>query len=173
MKTIYLLSLVLLSILILTFSCSKPEDGDEHCPEGYSGKNCDIQVTPDTVFITQINVTRFPANNVQEETWDATSDADIFVKLFQNDELFWTSTTVYQNADTATTYKFIDITVALFDPMAQYSIQLYDQDNASEDDFMGGISFLSYFDDNGFPELLILDDGGKVAFELDLEYFWE
>lgn len=173
MKTTYLSILIILSILILNFSCSKPEDGDEHCPEGYSGKNCDGQITPDTVFITKINVTRFPATNVQEETWDATSDADIFLQVWQNDELIWTSTMVYPNAQADTNYLFKDISVGLFDPMAQYSIQLYDQDNASEDDFMGGINFISYYDDNGFPELLVLDDGGKVAFELDLEYLWE
>lgn len=161
-------------LLILNFSCSKTEDGDEHCPEGWTGKNCDVQVTPDSVFVTKIIVSRFLATNIQGQSWDATSDADIFVQIWKNNEQVWSSTMVHQNATSDTNYIFIpETTLALTDPLAQYSIQLYDQDNASEDDYMGGINFISYFNDNGFPELLILDDGGDVAFELSLEYSWE
>lgn len=165
--------IVLAALLILNFSCSKTEDGDEHCPEGWSGKNCDVQVTPDSVFVIEINVTRFPATNIQGQGWDATSDADIFVQIWKNNEQVWSSSMVHQNVTPDTNYIFIPgTTLALSDPLAQYSIQLYDQDNASEDDYMGGINFISYSDDNGFPELLILDDGGEVAFELSLEYSW-
>ena len=45
---------LLAALLILNFSCSKTEDGDEHCPEGWSGKNCDVQVMPDSVFVIEI-----------------------------------------------------------------------------------------------------------------------
>ena len=161
-------------LLILNFSCSKTENDNSHCPEGYTGDNCDVQLTPDSVFITQIKVTRFPDLNIQGQSWDATSDADIFVQIWQNNEHIWSSTMVHQNVIANTNYIFIPSdTIALTDPLAQYAIQLYDQDNASDDDYMGGINFISYYDDNGFPELLILDDGGEVAFELDLEYSWE
>jgi len=166
--------ILMAALLILNFSCSKTEDNNEHCPEGYTGDNCDVQITPDSVFMTQINVTRFPATNIQGQSWDATSDADIFVQIWQNNEHIWSSTMVHQNALADTNYIFIPTdTIALTDPLAQYAIQLYDQDNASDDDYMGGINFISYYSDNGFPELLILDDGGEVAFELSLEYSWE
>ncbi len=177
MKTHLVLALskiVMVILLFLNFSCSKIETGDEQCPEGYTGKNCDIQVTPDTVFVTKINVTRFPALNIQGQGWDETGNADIFVQILKNDEPLWNSTMVHQNATPDTNYIFIPVTtLALSDPLAQYAIQLYDQDDADDDDYMGGVNFISYYDDNGFPGLLILDDGGEVAFELSLEYLWE
>ncbi len=175
MKKLHISSLLILIVLFFSISCSKTEDGDEHCPEGYTGKNCDIQITPDTVFITEIKVLRFPASNILEENWDTNSNADIYVQVWQNNEQIWNSTMIFANAisDTGTQYRFIPAdTIALTDQMAQYAIQLFDQDNASEDDYMGGINFISYSNNNGFPESMILDDGDKVAFELLLEYVW-
>lgn len=175
MRKLHLSSFLILALLFLSISCSKTEDGDEHCPEGYTGKNCDIQITPDSVFITKIMVLRFPATNFQEENWDSTSNADIYIQVWQNNEQIWSSTMIYANAisDTGIQYRFIPTdTIVLTDPMAQYAIHLYDQDNASEDDYMGGINFIYYSNNNGFPQSMILDDGDKVAFELSLEYAW-
>lgn len=168
-----LFKLLLSIIIIFNFSCSKIEYGDEHCPDGYSGKNCDVQIAPNSVFITQINVTRFPATNLFGHNWDTINNADIFIQVWQNDEEIWSSTKVYENAVNNTTYIFIPTdTIALTDRMAQFAIQLYDKDNTTED-YMGGINFISYSDNNGFPELLILYDGGELGFELSLEYSWE
>lgn len=175
MKNLHLSNLLILTLLFLSISCSKTEDGDEHCPEGYTGKNCDIQITPDSVIITKVKVLRFPASNIQDEDWDETSNADIYIQVWQNNEQIWSSTMIYANAisDTGIQYSFLPVdTIALTDPLSQYAIQLYDQDDDSEDDYMGGINFISYSHNNGFPELMILDDEGIVAFELNLEYNW-
>ncbi len=166
--------LLIITLLIVNFSCSKIEDGDEHCPEGYSGKSCDEQIAPDSIFVTEINVTRFPATNLQGDNWDATSNADIYVEIWKNNEQIWVSSTVLQNVPADTNYFFIPSdTLALTDPMAQYAIHLYDQDEDGESDYIGGLNFISYTDDNGFPEWMILDERGEVAFELNLEYSWE
>lgn len=166
--------LIIIVLLLIIFSCSKIDDGDEHCPEGYTGGNCDIQITPDSVIVTKIKVIRFPEINAQFKNWDDDSRADIYPQLWYNNELIWTSRTVYENALSDYVYTFTPIdTIALTDPMAQYAIQLYDEDEDGDDDYMGGINFLSYYSDNGFPELLLLDDGGDIAFELSLEYLWD
>ena len=167
-----LIKLTLSTLLIINFSCSKTETGDEHCPEGYTGKNCDLQITPDSVFVTKINIIRFPAANIPGHNWDTTSDADIFVQVRQNNVEIWRSTKVFANASPDTNYIFKTDTLVLTDQMAQYAIHLYDKDDSS-DEYMGGINFLSYTYNNGFPELLIIDDGSEVAAELSLEYAWK
>ncbi len=165
--------LLLATMLLINFACSKTENGDEHCPEGYTGKNCDVQIIPDSIFIKSINIVRFPATNIPGQSWDPDSDADIFVQVRQNNEEIWTSTKVYGNAAPDTNYIFRADTLSLVDQMAQYAIHLYDLDDAGEIEYMGGINFISYSENNGFPELLILDDGSEVAVELSLEYSWE
>lgn len=171
--SIVLSCVLIFAMLILNFSCSKTDIGDEHCPEGYRGNNCDVQITPDTVFVTKINVTRFPATNSIGENWDSTSNADIFVEIWKNNEHMWTSSLVRQNALADTNHYFIPSdTIALTDPMAQYAIHLYDQDEDEDYDYIGGLNFISYTNDNGFPELMILDERVEVAFELSLEYSW-
>lgn len=168
----YIVGLLILFMLILMLSCSKTEDGDDQCPIGFTGKNCDIQITPDSVIITKINVLRFPATNIQGQNWDADGNPDIFVQVWQNDEYIWSSSRVINNVTNDTNYNFIPTdTLALTDPLTQYAIQLYDKDDDG-DDYIGGMNFISYYDNNGFPDLLILDDGGEVAFELNLEYTW-
>lgn len=167
-----LVRLALFTLLIINFSCSKTETGDEHCPEGYTGKNCDVQITPDSVFVTKINIVRFPPTNIPGQSWDTINDPDIFVQLRQNNVEIWRSEIVFVNASPDTNYIFKTDTLVLTDQMAQYAIHLYDQDDNS-DEYMGGINFLSYTDNNGFPELLIIDDGSEVAAELSMEYSWK
>lgn len=165
--------LLLAITLIVNFACSKTETGDEHCPEGYSGKNCDEQITPDSIYITKIKVNRFPATNLLGHNWDTTDNADIFVEVWQNNEDIWSSEVVFENAANNITYTFIPTdTLALTDHMAQYAIHLFDKDESTAD-HMGGINFISYAHNNGFPELFTLYDGGEVEFELTLEYSWK
>lgn len=164
----------IITLFIVNFSCSKTDDGDEHCPIGYTGSNCDVQITPDSVIITKIEVIRFPALNAQFQSWDSAGNPDIYVQILQNDELLWTSSNVHQNAKAGNVYRFIPSdTLALNDPLGQYAIYLFDEDDDGESEIMGGINFISYSSDNGFPELMILDDGGEVAFGLSLEYWWK
>lgn len=167
-----LVKLTLSILLILNFSCSKTETGDEHCPEGFTGKNCDVQITPDSIYVTKINIIRFPATNIPGQSWDSTSRADIFVQVRQNNEEIWRSQLVFINALPNTHYIFKPDTLVLTDQMAQYAIYLFDQDD-NGDEYMGGINFISYTENNGFPEQLILDDGSELAVELDLEYGWK
>jgi hypothetical protein len=55
---------------------------------------------------------------------------------------------------------------------SNYTLNLYDYDDQlTPDDFMGGVVFTPYDDENGFPDKLVLGPGGgKVFFILHITY---
>jgi len=82
------------------------------------------------------------------------------------------SSIYYENAS-QTTYSFnISPTYDITSPNEQYTVRLYDYDSSDADDFMGGIIFYPYSNDNGFPSTLSIDGGGDVAFKLYFSYVW-
>ena len=142
------------------------------CPEGYTGANCSQQLTPEIIRINKIEVTRFPATD-GGAGWDLTSGADIFPYLTVGSQTVWTSSNYFSNANPNLTYSFTPTpAIELTNPLSQHTITLYDYDDLDADDFMGGIYFTPYHSSNGFPDVLILDAGGGVAFKLHVTYSW-
>ena len=87
--------------------------------------------------------------------------------------MLWRSSIYYQNADPSVIYSFdINPVVDLNQPNDRYSITLYDYDDFSASDFMGGINFTPYWNNNGFPTIINIDAGGTVAFRFYVTYFW-
>jgi hypothetical protein len=147
-------------------------NGQCNCPEGYSGADCSQQVTPDKIRITKIVVTRFPATD-NGAGWDLSSGPDIYPEIRKGNTTLFSSSTFNQNADPSNNYSFdLNPTVEMTEPNDQYSIILYDYDDFDADDFMGGINFTPYSNNNGFPSAINLDAGGAVSFTIHVNYVW-
>ncbi len=143
------------------------------CPEGYTGADCSQQVTPSKIRVTKIEITKFPPATDNGAGWDLTSGADIYPAIYKGSTELYSPTNFYQNADPSLTYSFdVSPVLDLNDPQDQYQIDLYDYDDFDADDFMGGIIFTPYSNNNGFPDIIDLDAGGAVAFKVHVNYVW-
>jgi PKD repeat protein len=142
------------------------------CHNGYNGSDCSSQVTPSKLILSKIQIIKFPSTD-NGAGWDLTSGADIYPELSLGSTIVWSSQTFYENADPSNVYEFdVNPTFDLTSPTSQYSISLYDYDDTSADDFMGGINFSPYSATNGFPSIIELDAGGDVAFRIYVSYAW-
>lgn len=193
------LSIILkLALIVITFlSCSKKDDdsnknsdpcagivclnggtcvnGECDCPDGYSGPACGDQVTPTKIKITKVVVTRFPATDTGGAGWDLTSGPDIYILIIKGSTLIWENQSFFiEDANPSLEYSFTPSTnVYLYNPFDIFSVYLYDYDDFDADDVMGGFYFTPYSSTNNFPNMITVDGGGSVAFDLYFAYFWE
>lgn len=186
MKNYSILVLFFLSINLLFYSSCVKDDpcdlitclnggfcvnGECDCPEGFTGPDCSNQQTPTSIRITNIEVTRLPATKANGAGWDLNSGADIYVQMLYNNNNIYEHSTYYENVNSSQNYSFQPNTnLNLTNPTNRYVIRLYDYDSLDADDFMGGIEFTPYTSNNGFPNKVILDANGDVAFELTYQY---
>jgi hypothetical protein len=173
---------------ITLFTCSKDEDPCEaitclnggecanglcKCSERYKGPDCSQQVTPSKIKITKITVTGFPATESNGAGWDLTDGADIFPFLFVGNTVIYDSPVLQPNANPSIDYDFTPTSPIEINPTTTYTLSLYDYDDTSADDFMGGVVFTPYESSNGFPEVLDLAPvGGSVTFKLHISYIF-
>ncbi len=173
-------------ILIFTCSCNRNDskctgvichndgyciNGQCVCQDGYTGADCSRQITPTKIQITQIKVLRFPATKSNGAGWDLTSGPDIFPIFYKDNQKLWESPTYYEDADQRYYYEF-NCAINLNNPNDRYTVSLYDYDQGTSDEFMGGITFTPYNTTNNFPTTIRLDAGGTVAFDLVVNYSW-
>jgi hypothetical protein len=157
--------------LIIT-SCGKT------CPEGYRGRNCDIEITPSKVSISKITVTNFATNDPNLSQWDVGSSADIYPVVTGEDinNVVWRSNTYYDNATPGIHYEFTPTAeVDLIYPDMYYRIGVYDYDGGTvfnEDDLVGSVSFKPYQIGLGFPEVITFSSG-STSVNLYVKYFWD
>ncbi|MCB0704282.1 MAG: calcium-binding EGF-like domain-containing protein [Saprospiraceae bacterium] len=143
------------------------------CPTGYTGPDCSNYLTPSSIKVTNIKVTRFPATESNGAGWDLTSGPDILVTIHHDNNLVYEHSTFYQNADASLSYDFEpDVNFSFSNPTDKYTISVYDYDDFDLNDFMGGIEFSPYVPNTAFSTKFNLDAGGSVAFELLVEYFF-
>ena len=145
-------------------------DGTCDCPDNYTGTGCQLQVTPDKIHIREIAVTRFPATNMNL-TWDETDGPDLYFRLSNDESALAQPIIPIENANQSNTNYFFIETFDIFNPEAPHLIELFDYDGAGiPAQKLGEISFTPYYNTNGFPEKITLDNGGPIAFVLTLEY---
>lgn len=185
-------TLLLLGALGLTLStstsCQKEEDpcegvscqnggscvnGQCDCPQGYTGPSCTDQETPRSMSIERINLTRFPAYNNGSD-WDLwTPGPDVYLVLSKNGQIVRSMSTFWEDADAGQSYLYEPNTpIDLSDPTVQYTLSVFDYDSSGDDDYMGGIQFYPYSNNNGFPSQLSLDANGAVAYQVQVTYSW-
>lgn len=168
MKNIFLAAI----ITMILFSCGKT------CPEGYRGRNCDIEITPSKVSISKITVTNFATNDPNLSQWDVGSSADIYPVVTGEDinNVVWRSNTYYDNATPGIHYEFTPTAeVDLIYPDMYYRIGVYDYDGGTvfnEDDLVGSVSFKPYQIGLGFPEVITFSSG-STSVNLYVKYFWD
>ena len=123
------------------------------------------------IKITKIVVTGFPATDTNGGGWDLTDGADIYPYLFVGTTVIYDSPVLQPNANPSIDYEFIPASPIEINPTTTYTLSLYDYDDTSTDDFMGGVVFTPYQSTNGFPEILDLaPTGGNVTFKLHITY---
>jgi hypothetical protein len=159
-------------VVIIMLSCGKT------CPEGYRGRNCDIEITPSKVSISKITVTNFATNDPNLSQWDVGSSADIYPVVTGEDinNVVWTCNTYFDNATPGIHYEFVPpAEVELIYPSMYYRIGIYDYDGGTffnEDDLVGSVSFKPYQIGLGFPEVLTFSSG-STSVNLYVKYFWD
>ena len=146
------------------------ESGRCNCPVEYRGEHCKEQVTPSKIRVKAVTITRFPDTH-QGMSWDEMDGPDIFYKM--SEEVYPLSQPEYlvENADAAIDYSFNIVPFDLRYVASPYKMELFDYEGVGiPAQKMGELSFTPYASDNGFPATIILDDGGPIAFRLEVEY---
>jgi hypothetical protein len=159
-------SLLLVSMTLFT-SCKK----EEVCTEGYSGTDCETQITPNVIKIKSVKIVTFPQYDDGAD-WDLLTNTqpDVYFRLMKGSNILFEQADYYENAIVTNNHTY-ESNITINDITTEYALLLYDYDNGS-DDFMGGVNFYLYDSKNDFPETLLIDAGGEVSFELSLTYEW-
>jgi hypothetical protein len=183
MKNFILRSVIMLAMFMSILSCSSDSDSDpQECPAGYTGTNCQTQITPSKINITKFRVTFFN-NQDNGASWDTGSGPDIFLQLVNGagGSNIWISEIYYPDVFSTGTNSFEFVPnspIVITNVTSSFTIYLGDNDAidvpANPNDLMGSILFNIYTTTNGFPATLQLTDGRVVPFrvELSLQYEW-
>lgn len=143
-----------------------------NCASGWTGSDCSRQATPLKIRITKIDILKFPPTTTNGAGWDVLDGPDITVTVTKDNKTIWDSPTFSEDATQNKTYTFTPSTaIEITAPKDKYAIELYDYDDLDDDDFMGGINFIPYFDTNNFPTSLTLEcTGCTTSFKIYLQY---
>lgn len=182
MKNFIFKSALILALLSLSFGCSSDDSSTSnpeeiHCPPGYTGTNCDVQLTPNRIKVTKIRVKYFPNTN-EGDNWDFNTAPDIFVELGVADGtevITLYSSDYYEDVlSDGTYYDFIPSEpIYLLEPTDVHTVLLGDFDSGSANEFMGGFNFFPYSSNNEFPSVIKVEDLDiPLSFELSLRYEW-
>lgn len=148
-------------------------EGTCDCPQGFTGPSCSEQDMPDRIRLTSVQVTRFPGFN-SDMQWDGTDGPDIYFRLYDQDQAIAQPMLLVEDADASQDYYFFINVIDMYNVTHQHRIQLLDYDGIdTRSDFLGEINFTPYHSTNGFPETILLDDGGPVAFTITVDYLYE
>lgn len=168
MKKTFTLLFIAASLLTIT-SCKKTEV----CETGYTGSNCNTQITPSRILITNIQINSFPPTASNGSGWDLTDGADIFPEFLNSSQqvIKSFSSNRISNASPYASYYFTPTpSIEITNVTGQYILALYDWDGVSANDFMRGISFYPYSSTNGFPKTVTYNVGTGFSFTLSYSY---
>lgn len=138
-------------------------NGECSCPPGYTGAACEREQTPNRMRIGSIRLKDFPATDNSGGGWDLFDGADVYITIHEGDTELFESGYV-ENLTSA--FEFT-ANLTIENPDATHFIRVYDYDSTSGDDFMGGLEFIPYRSNQGFPDEIDLSCSGcSVAFDL-------
>ena len=185
MRPIQFLFIISLLTVITLLSCNERScentmcenggicnDGSCDCPEGFMGTYCETRAIPDKMRITSLTLTRFPVTK-HNVTWDEFSGPDIFFRIYEGSRPVAQPLHLYEDASAFNTYQFFIGLIEIENITNTFSIKLLDYDGRdTKEDLMGEIEFIPFNPEKGYPETIILDDDGPVAFEMTVEYIY-
>ena len=184
--------------LFLIFSCSSDNESDNSCtpvaclnggtpttdcgcdcPEGFSGLDCSVKLTPISVTITKIDVKKFPDTD-NGEPWDTlpiNSDADIYFTI-ENPSYseIYNELGYYEDASGLGNiiYPFtLSTPLTITNVTGYHTLKLYDNDTLS-DTLVSFIIFKPYNESlSGFPSTYTVNSLDNT-FECDVTvvYTW-
>lgn len=148
-------------------------NGECNCPEEYTGSDCSQQKTPDRIEVRKITVTQFPSTRDNGSSWDFADGPDIYpVIAIGTDQLTLLRNNFKEDAISGN-YSWNLNGVFIDDPTAVHLIGLWDKDDFGDDEYLGGIQFTPYWDNNGFPNPLKLSCSGcNTVWELEVNYIF-
>ena len=186
MKTLFKKSFVLFLILT-TFSCSEDSETNSspvpNCPQGYTGSNCSIQVTPTKISISKIEIVSFPATDPSAVTgfWDyvpldSSQNAPDIAILFSDattSTLFSnTSTNAFNNAQANTVYTYTyPNPIQITNVNNLFKIELRDIDSNNTFQSMSTSFFSIYNSFNNFPSVIPIING-NTKYNIYVSYTW-
>lgn len=147
-------------------------DGTCDCPEQFTGPNCQDQVEPHKIKLRSVTVTRFPALN-DDVQWDVSDGPDMYFRLYDEQGPLTQPLALIENAAPNQSHIFMINTIDLFNVTDLFTLKLLDYEGAGvASQEMGVIHFPIYENHNGFPTTIVVDDGGLLAFTLEVEYVY-
>ena len=123
------------------------------------------------VTVTRVVVTDMPFVNGSGAGWDLASGPDVFFGSFDDEDENLTVSEVVNDvapSDLPLTLNGGDFTIESFSN--RYAIAIFDADNLSNNEFIGGIQFDLEPLVGEYPSTLVLDAGKGVAFEISLDW---
>lgn len=145
--------------------------GECICPQRWTGITCEEQVEPFEIKVSRIGVTRYPLTRPDGTDWDPDSGPDLAIELRYGGQQLYGPFQVIYNTDGSQIYSW-DMDVRLDTPADEYQILLWEIDDllAGDRELMAQMNFLVYSADNGFPDIVEIDEGGALAIRLFVEY---
>jgi hypothetical protein len=144
------------------------------CPTGFTGPACETQLTPKSITIKAITITKFPQLDPTGSRWDGTSDADLYISLeTPQGTVIWRQDGNYSNVtQSMLPLRHLPLIFPVItNPENQIVIKLYDNDSPLSPDYVGGIITPLFTLKNSFaPKIIVGGVNNITNFELDVEY---
>ena len=184
MKPIPILVMIMMAFFIFT-SCEEDpcdnklcengaicDDGTCLCSEGFKGELCNEKIWPYRMRLSFVKLTRFPASYAGM-FWDSLDGPDIYFELFQDSFPIGKPLELILNAPVDQYYNFSISVIEMRNITNQHSMKLFDYEGFNlTPDFMGEVEFIPFNEEGGFPDTIVLDNGGPVAFVIGVTYLY-
>ena len=169
MKIRYLFPLLCVPALL---ACNK-DDGPKVapiCSQGYTGSNCDQQITPKHMKLSRIEVAEFPATMSGGASWDGADGPDVYVQVSKEQVHFFTSQVNTDVTPGGATDFLLDQPIFMV-PNRSYKFSFYDMDPIGDNPLIGTVSSVFYNNTSGFPEVVTRQANG-IKLRLYVGYVW-
>jgi len=149
----------LIALALLAFSCKK----EKNCPEGDQGENCDQEIEPGIVGVSEINLVSWPLKKPNGQNWDAGSGAeanpDIYMVIGQatTQDAFSPTKPNYSGGSIVWTTDF-----RMRPDDGVYLLFVYDDDGL-ESELIGVVNMPLWIDGEGFPSSQFYEYDGTAA----------
>jgi hypothetical protein len=147
-------------------------DGDCNCPPRYEGRECRQEVTPPRIQITEVRVSDFPFFNEEGESWDPSSNPDVFFAITNTDNEGESSQVIADaRVDTTLTFRGSStFPITLDFPTSQYNLFIADFDESGTNAIIDEVKIVPYKKGGDFPRTISFNGDQNTKFEMDIAY---